>query len=85
MARRVAEERKCDLGRLVSTVTINNSCKQLIKPNNMILYYMEMLGLLLQVGYCVRFDDTSSSETRIRYMTDGMLLREAVLDPLLKR
>lgn len=37
------------------------------------------------VGYCVRFDDTSSPKTKIRYMTDGMLLREAMLDPLLKR
>ncbi|XP_064629745.1 ATP-dependent RNA helicase DHX33-like [Lineus longissimus] len=38
-----------------------------------------------QVGYTVRFDDMSTHETRIRYMTDGMLLREAILDPLLKR
>lgn len=38
-----------------------------------------------QVGYCVRFDDSTSEKTRIKYMTDGMLLREAILDPLLKR
>lgn len=36
------------------------------------------------VGYTVRFDDRSSRrETRIRYITDGMLLREALQDPLL--
>ena len=37
------------------------------------------------VGYCIRFDDMTSESTRIKYMTDGMLLREAILDPLLKR
>eukprot|EP01059_Diplonema_ambulator_P004940 TRINITY_DN14687_c0_g1_i1.p1 TRINITY_DN14687_c0_g1~~TRINITY_DN14687_c0_g1_i1.p1 ORF type:complete len:664 (+),score=166.99 TRINITY_DN14687_c0_g1_i1:51-2042(+) len=28
------------------------------------------------VGYAVRFDDTTSPKTRIKYMTDGILLRE---------
>lgn len=40
---------------------------------------------LVQVGYSIRFDDKSSAETKLKYMTDGMLLREALLDPLLKR
>lgn len=40
-----------------------------------------------QVGYTVRFDNVSSDTvTRIKYATDGMLLREATLtDPLLSR
>jgi ATP-dependent RNA helicase DHX33 len=38
-----------------------------------------------KVGYTVRFEDLSSANTRIKYMTDGMLLREAISDPLLKR
>ncbi len=38
-----------------------------------------------QVGYTIRFDDTSSAATRIKYLTDGMLLREALADPLLRR
>lgn len=38
-----------------------------------------------EVGYTVRFDDCTSKQTRIKYMTDGMLLREALLDPLLRR
>jgi len=35
------------------------------------------------VGYSVRFDERSSSETRIKYMTDGMIVRELLSDPLL--
>ena len=39
-----------------------------------------------QVGYTVRFDDhTTPGQTAIKYMTDGMLLREAILDPMLKK
>lgn len=31
-----------------------------------------------KVGYCVRFEDCTSSQTKIKFMTDGMLLREAI-------
>ena len=41
--------------------------------------------LSAQVGYSVRFDDTSCARTRIRYLTDGMLVREALVDSDLKR
>lgn len=37
------------------------------------------------IGYTVRFDDVSSSETRIKYVTDGMLVRELLSDPLLSQ
>uniref|UniRef100_A0A8B9IQ86 RNA helicase n=1 Tax=Anser cygnoides TaxID=8845 RepID=A0A8B9IQ86_ANSCY len=37
------------------------------------------------VGYTVRFDDLTSDETRIKFLTDGMLLREAIGDPLLRK
>lgn len=33
----------------------------------------------------MRFDDATSQQSKIIYMTDGMLLREALLDPLLAR
>lgn len=36
-----------------------------------------------EVGYSIRFDDETSSKTRIKFMTDGILLRETLLDPLL--
>eukprot|EP00055_Hartaetosiga_balthica_P013816 m.72619 g.72619 ORF g.72619 m.72619 type:complete len:696 (-) comp8390_c0_seq2:133-2220(-) len=38
------------------------------------------------VGYCVRFDDSTSSEdTCIKYMTEGVLIREMMRDPLLEQ
>ncbi|KAK2719544.1 hypothetical protein QYM36_005128 [Artemia franciscana] len=37
------------------------------------------------VGYCVRFEDVTTSSTKLKFMTDGMLLREAMLDSLLRR
>lgn len=37
-----------------------------------------------KVGYTIRFDDCTSRDTVIKYMTDGMLLRECLMDPELK-
>ncbi|XP_027888190.1 ATP-dependent RNA helicase DHX33 [Xiphophorus couchianus] len=37
------------------------------------------------VGYTVRFEDVTSPETKLKFMTDGMLLREAIGDPMLLR
>lgn len=33
------------------------------------------------VGYSIRFEDVTSKETVIKYMTDGVLLRESLNDP----
>ena len=38
-----------------------------------------------EVGYTIRFEDRTSPDTKIKYMTDGMLQRESLLDPNLKR
>jgi pre-mRNA-splicing factor ATP-dependent RNA helicase DHX15/PRP43 len=38
-----------------------------------------------EVGYTIRFEDLTSPRTILKYMTDGMLLREAMSDPLLNR
>lgn len=35
------------------------------------------------VGYSVRFEDRSSADTKVRYVTEGVLLRQLVRDPLL--
>jgi len=38
-----------------------------------------------EVGYTIRFEDRTSSATKIKYLTDGMLLREIQVDPELSR
>lgn len=38
-----------------------------------------------EVGYTIRFEDFTSDRTVLKYMTDGMLLREAMGDPKLSR
>lgn len=34
-----------------------------------------------EVGYSIRFEDCTSDKTVIKYMTDGMLLREFLTEP----
>lgn len=43
----------------------------------------EEMGVRLgqQVGYSIRFEDATSDKTVLKYMTDGMLLREFLTDP----
>ncbi|XP_004520252.1 putative pre-mRNA-splicing factor ATP-dependent RNA helicase PRP1 isoform X1 [Ceratitis capitata] len=43
------------------------------------------VGLGEEVGYSIRFEDCSSPKTVLKYMTDGMLLREAMSDPMLEQ
>ncbi|KAF2234599.1 ATP dependent RNA helicase, partial [Viridothelium virens] len=38
-----------------------------------------------EVGYSIRFEDVTSAKTRVKFLTDGLLLREALVDPLLSR
>ena len=47
----------------------------------------EEMGCALgsRVGYSVRFDECRSAETSILFLTDGLLMRELILDPLLSR
>lgn len=37
------------------------------------------------MGYSIRFEDLTSEKTKIKFLTDGLLLREALVDPLLSR
>lgn len=80
VARRVAEELPCCLGQ-----DVRCDCQRAILAVDQ--YLPEKTGsmLYLQVGYSVRFDDKSCASTKIRYMTDGMLLREALHDTNLAR
>jgi ATP-dependent RNA helicase DDX35 len=47
----------------------------------------EELGTPLgqNVGYSIRFEDVTSAATQVKFVTDGLLLREMLVDPLLKR
>lgn len=47
----------------------------------------EEMGLKVgeTVGYTIRFEDVTGPKTAIKYMTDGMLEREALNDPDMKR
>jgi pre-mRNA-splicing factor ATP-dependent RNA helicase DHX15/PRP43 len=38
-----------------------------------------------EVGYTIRFEDCSNPKTILKFMTDGMLLREAMNDPRMER
>ncbi|RHZ77612.1 hypothetical protein Glove_174g192 [Diversispora epigaea] len=38
-----------------------------------------------EVGYNIRFEDCSGPKTMLKYLTDGMLLREAMNDPKLEK
>lgn len=48
-------------------------------------YPAEMQALGGTVGYAIRFEDQTSDHTRIKYMTDGVLLRESLRDPDLNK
>jgi pre-mRNA-splicing factor ATP-dependent RNA helicase DHX16 len=37
-----------------------------------------------EVGYSIRFEDNTSDKTIVKYMTDGMLLREFLNEPTLE-
>lgn len=50
--------------------------------NLRILFLLFCIGN--QVGYSIRFEDCTSERTVIKYMTDGMLLREFLSEPDLK-
>lgn len=43
------------------------------------------VSLGAQVGYTIRFDDRTSSQTILKYLTDGMLLRECMKDKFLEK
>ncbi|GMN49177.1 hypothetical protein TIFTF001_018349 [Ficus carica] len=47
----------------------------------------EELGVRLgeEVGYAIRFEDRTSEKTRIKYLTDGVLLRESLANPELNQ
>ncbi|RSH95451.1 DEAH-box ATP-dependent RNA helicase prp43 [Saitozyma podzolica] len=56
------------------------------QPRRVAAMSVAKLQLGKQVGYSIRFEDmTEQGTTFLKYMTDGMLLREAMNDPKLER
>lgn len=77
MAQYLAEEGMLEKGRLGCTQPRKVAAVSVAKR------VAEEVGTRLgaEVGYNVRFEDVTSPETKIKFMTDGMLLRELLVDP----
>ena len=77
MTQYLAEEGFADKGRIGCTQPRRVAAMSVAKR------VAEEVGCRLgqEVGYTIRFEDCTSPETRIKYMTDGMLQRECLIDP----
>lgn len=49
--------------------------------SGLVIGHSNLLTVCDQVGYSIRFEDCTSERTVLRYMTDGMLLREFLSEP----
>lgn len=74
VAARVAEEMSVKLGNEVSP-EVRTCIQGSNRPCNL------LFGGVVQVGYSIRFEDCTSERTVLKYMTDGMLLREFLTEP----
>jgi pre-mRNA-splicing factor ATP-dependent RNA helicase DHX38/PRP16 len=75
VAKRVSEE-------VAALAKENYNNNQNSQDNDTIKAKYKLGGL---VGYAIRFEDCTSENTRIKYMTDGVLLRESLNDPDLSK
>lgn len=55
------------------------------KLSKRITFICALINYNYNFRYSVRFEDVTSPRTKVKYLTDGMLLREAILDPLLSK
>lgn len=62
---------------------VSEEVTALVKEKKIPLTEKEELGGT--VGYAIRFEDCTSDHTLIKYMTDGVLLRESLRDPDLNK
>jgi len=86
------------MSRLIASESLREVSRNVLRMRWMVcmrlLVYQQWLNGALsglvqlgrQVGYSIRFEDmTEPGTTFLKYMTDGMLLREAMNDPNLER
>ena len=77
----------CLQPRRVAAVTIAQRVAQVccITLHEVFSDYEQERGVSVggEVGYAIRFEETCGPATRIKYMTEGVLLREMMRDPLL--
>eukprot|EP00958_Prasinococcus_capsulatus_P028412 scaffold6691_cov358-Prasinococcus_capsulatus_cf.AAC.19 len=78
VAKRVSEEFGCRLGEEVRDENVQPG------PDTDCCSAADAMDRVArQVGYAIRFEDCTGPETVIKYMTDGMLLREALIDDMM--
>lgn len=77
MTQYLAEAGMCERGKIGCTQPRRVAAMSVAKR------VAEEVGCTLgtDVGYTIRFEDCTSPQTKIKYMTDGMLQREALIDP----
>ena len=63
-------------------ITVDAKNQRHVLANGVVTHNSVKLGQ--EVGYTIRFEDNSSERTIVKYMTDGMLLREFLSEPDLK-
>lgn len=80
VAARVAQEMSVKLGNEVSRWTKATQSSYAM-VNERTHGWRNEPRCLLQVGYSIRFEDCTSERTVLKYMTDGMLLREFLTEP----
>lgn len=83
VAARVAQERHTRLGDEVRACWFACIAEMMCEAHELCGFCC--VAVWAQVGYTIRFDDCTSPRTRIRYMTDGSLVRECLTDPLLEK
>ena len=86
VAARVSQEMGVKLGHEVlplPTFLLHYSVLGSSRHRNFSGYYLILwlCDLYVQVGYSIRFEDCTSEKTVLKYMTDGMLLREFLGEP----
>jgi ATP-dependent RNA helicase DDX35 len=82
----------CDTGNNLKIIIVDPKIADIFQPRRVAattvaIRVAEEVGCKVgeEVGYSIRFEDVTSAATRIKFLTDGLLLREALVDPLLSR